>query len=85
MPLLASADKRGQAHLPDPELIGIESRILCLRGFQDAINHAGFGTSQVGKAGLPPLLFWHGSSLLSLISHPPDFIRAIVGDKHRAI
>ena len=50
------AKQRGQAPLPDPEIIGVESFDSCLKDIHSEIYCASESSSQVGKAGLPPLL-----------------------------
>jgi hypothetical protein len=50
-------EERGQAHLPDHELIGIEFCFLFER-LSNGEYRARWNVSQVRKAGLPPLFFF---------------------------
>ena len=51
-----SRKKRGQAHLPDHEVIGEVPEVFDRRAFKLGIYRATERGSQVGKVGLPPLL-----------------------------
>ena len=48
--------ERGQAHLPNPEVIKAVLVVFDRKAFKPGIYRATERASQVGKAGLPPLL-----------------------------